>query len=78
MSQPAVQMLPTAMAGASTLLGLRGLDASSTHVHPRPIVRMEAPPAPNLPWRLEKLMVNAMGHVHKLALTRKQTLASNA
>ena len=64
-SQPAVRMLRTAMAGASTLLGLRGLDASSTHVHHRLIGRMEAPPAPNLPWRLEKLMVNAMGHVHK-------------
>ena len=64
-SQLAVRMLPTAMAGASTLWGLRGSVASSTHVHHRLIERMEAPPAPNLPWRLEKLMVNAMGHVHK-------------
>ena len=77
MSQPAVRMLRTAMAGASTRWGRRGLVASSTHVQHRPIVRTEAPPAPNLPWRLEKKVENAMGHVHKLQMTWKQTFVKS-
>ena len=76
-SQPAVLMLPTATAGASTGWGLRGLVASSTHVQHRPIVRTEAPPAPNLPWRLEKREENAMGHVNKLQMTWKQTFVKS-
>ena len=76
-SQLAVQMHPTAMAGAGTKWGLWQLDASSTHVQHRPIVRTEAPPAPSLPWRLEKKEENVMAHVSKLQLTWSQILVKS-
>ena len=73
-SPPAVPPPPTATAGATSRAGR----VCSTPAPGPLIARMGAHHARNLPWRLERRVVNVMAPVPRSPMTWKQTAVNNA